>query len=139
MQTTGPRSWYYYGSTFSLETGALLPVETIVETDSVDFRNLIVDFLAAEPETDMTVEELKKFYGTEGTSGYEADFHGEKLALNYEYFYDGEWVYIILNYGVFHNAGAILKWNGRYGEAVSASLIGYVVEADKTLRLLEYS
>lgn len=43
----------------------------------------------------------------------------------YEYYYDGEYVYIIFNEGIFIDNGCILKWNQKYGEECVAVFLNY--------------
>lgn len=139
-QTAGPGSWYYYGSTFDLETGELLPVDAIIEISANGYKDMILSFLEKkimELELYQSFDELEAIYGNNN------DFDiitsdNKKVSLNYDYYYDGKYIYIILNYGIFNEAGGILRWNAKLGDDFNGSLIGYVLERDKSLREIEY-
>jgi hypothetical protein len=140
VQTAGPRSWYYYGSTFDLKTGELLPLNKLIKTNADSLRDIIVKFIEekailSSPET---LEEFKRIYGKNNNHSYEVEYDQKKIQLNYEYFYDGKNVYIILNHGVLSDNGIIMKWDGQSGNEFQASLIGYILEKDESIGEIEY-
>lgn len=124
----GPNSWYYFGSTFNLETGELLPFDHVIDVDSDVFRENLVAYLAKNTlafDHNSSLKEIQQIYEPN-------EDH------NYEYYYDGEYIYLILNYGIFHNCGCIMKWNGKVGDAFDASLLGYIRQVDGSIKMIEY-
>ena len=110
---TGPRYPYYIGSTFDLKTGELLPMNAIIPVD--------VELLKTDMEK--TLE------------GFELDYEFiDEDQWDYKYFYDGEYVYIILNNGTKINSGFLIKWNGKYGEEYEASTMEYKVIDEHVIR-----
>lgn len=46
VQMTGTRSWYYFGSTFDLETGELIPINEMIKINANTLRDMIVTTLS---------------------------------------------------------------------------------------------
>lgn len=113
----GPRYPYYYGSTFDLETGELLPMDAIIPVD---------------------VKMLKEGIGKTLKKEINYNFLDEDQ-WEYKYFYDGEYIYIIFNGILFEdgsniNSGFLVKWNGKYGAEYEASTMEYKVIDDHVIK-----
>lgn len=108
-QTAGPESCSYFGHTFDLKTGKLLSLDEIIDLDIDSFQAMISDALKENQDyLTLTPEQLD-----------------EPVNPPYEYYYDGEYVYIIFNEGIFIDNGCILKWNQKYGEECVAVFLNY--------------
>lgn len=124
-ETAGPRGQYYFGSTFDLQTGKLIPINALVKTDADSLRTMIASFLKkqeTEWEKKISMAAAIKIYQPNSDHNYEINSLGGKSQLNYEYFYDGQYFYIILNDGIFLHSGCFIKWNGQYGVNCKTSL-----------------
>jgi|LSQX01.1.fsa_nt_gb hypothetical protein len=141
VQKLGKRSWYYFGSNFDLETGELISIDKLVNIDAENFRNSIVDVLASgilDYNHNLSVQEIEAVYGTIGKDGYLIEYDGENVDLRYEYYFDEENYYVILNHDTLIDTGIIMKWNGKLFDDFEAHLVGYVLKDDGTYRLIEY-
>lgn len=123
----GPSSKAYFGSTFDLKSGQLLPLEYFKDINVNLFRENLADFLINKVlnyggET-YEKEKIKQFYGPNKENNFDACYYDRIVPLNYEYYYDGEYIYIIANYGMSQGASYIIKWNGKVGDAFDATLI----------------
>lgn len=108
-QTAGPESCSYFGHTFDLKTGKLLSLDEITDLDIDAFQAMISDALNENQDyLTLTPEQLD-----------------DPVNPPYEYYFDGEYVYIIFNEGIFVNNGCILKWNQKYGEECRAVFLNY--------------
>lgn len=144
IQLTGKRSWFYYGSTFDKETGELVGFDDFLDVDADKWRNSIVAFLSEgilDYNHNVTLDEIEEIYGpNEEDYKVYIDWNDDKdieLDMNYEYFYDGENIYIILNYYTLLDSGTILKWNGKLDDEFQGQLIGYW-KKDDTYELQKY-
>lgn len=62
VQTAGKPVRYYFGSTFDLQTGELVSIDTLVDMKADEFRNTLVDFLSEnilEYNHNLTPEDLR--------------------------------------------------------------------------------
>lgn len=97
--------WHYFGATFDLETGDLVPIDSISNITPEKMKKIIED----------TSEPVTKTYNELRDSNYVIHYCGAEIAMNYEYFYDGENYFIIINRGDERFVdGEILKWNGKW-------------------------
>lgn len=127
-QTAGPESCSYFGHTFDLKTGKLLSLDEIIDFDISLFQAMLSDALKENQDyltlTSEQLDELLVQY-----AGYESDGNQgisvEPINPPYEYYYDGEYIYIIFNDGIFIDNGCILKWNQKYGEECIAVFLNY--------------
>ena len=105
---------FYYGATFDMRTGERLSIVSFIDADvgtfGDEFTNLLLDRLAAT-KIEYDNEKIIQLYGS-------LEFE------DVEYYYDGDYLYIALNEGVF-NDGCLLRWNGVFGENCEAVLMGY--------------
>lgn len=141
VQTAGKRSWYYFGSTFDLQTGELVPIDKLVDINASAFRSDIVSFLskeALELDQNLTLQEIREVYGKNDQGNYQIQYGDENIELNYEYYYDGESFYIILNHAILLDTGIIMKWNGVLNDDFNAQLIGYIKGNDAVYKQIEY-
>ncbi len=141
VQKLGKRSWYYFGSNFDLKTGELISIDNLVDMDVDDFRNSLVEFLASnlrDYNHNISRKELEEVYGSRGNNSYLTEYDGENIDLKYEYYFDEENYYIILNHATLLDAGIIMKWNGKLFDEFEACLIGYTLKGDGTFKLIEY-
>jgi hypothetical protein len=139
-QTAGPMNQYYFGSTFDLQTGELIPFEEIVNASADFLRDAIFELSAHESLKldDAALERINRIYGALGDDNYDYFYNGNKFQLNSEYFYDGTDYYIILNYGILDNFGSIMKWNGETGVGRRFSLIGYLPSGNGDFEVIDY-
>lgn len=141
VQKQGKRSWYYFGSNFDLETGKLIPIDRIVDINAEDFRNSLVDVLAnriLNYNHNISAQMIEEVYGAKGKDNYIIDYDGENIDLRYEYYFDDNNYYVILNHATLLDTGVIMKWNGKLYDEFEARLIGYILNDDGTYRLIEY-
>lgn len=131
-QTSGPNSVYYFGSTFDMKTGEVVPIDTIVKTDANSLRDLIVEFIKEKEYIFYSSEHLEQAIST-----YEERVDSGDELSTLEFFYDGVSIYIILNDDIFANSGCVIKWNGKHGSEAGCSLISYAIEENK-LKIMEY-
>ena len=114
----GPVGVEIFGTTFDINTGELVTVDKIVNTDADRFREIIADFVN---KTDILSPEYRiqaahEFYKKNAEHNYKVNSSEDILGLDYSYYYDGEYIYIILNNEIFTHNPCILKWNGKYGK-----------------------
>lgn len=141
VQTLGKRSWYYFGSNFDLRTGERIAIDKLVDMDAENFRNSIIDVLASgilDYNHNISIQELEEVYGGIGEDNYLIDYDGENVDLRYEYYFDEENYYVILNHSTFIDTGVIMKWNVKLFDEYKAHLMGYILKEDGTYKLMEY-
>ncbi len=110
---------YYLGSTFDLETGELLSIDELADIDADRLKGIINDALYE----DNTYDEL------EGKD-YVTHYYDREIAMNYEYYYDGEKFYIILNIIEGSLDGVIATWNGKWGDEYAVGRFSYFIQPD---------
>lgn len=140
VQTAGPRSWYYYGSTFDLMTGKLLPIDAMIETEPYSLKKMISSFINENGKS-LSFDNLEMFnsmYSIDKSNSYKLEYDHEDIQLDYEYFCDDKNIYIILNHGVLYDNGCIIKWNGQYNKDFIGKLIGYVLMDNHNIKEIEY-
>lgn len=113
-----PTSFYYYGSTFNLKTGELIPIADLVEIDADGIRKIIVD----------ATHDSSGYYDELGDENYNASYYDVTFDMRYEYFYDGEYFYIIDNLGGYYRDGVLIRWNGKWGDEYEVTALQYVVD-----------
>lgn len=126
----GPSGLSYFGSTFNVRTGQRIPFDDIVDVDADRFReNLSFFLIDLVSPSNMAVRKdwefpIKKFYGPNELHNFDAYVNGNLYQLNYEYYYDGEYIYIPdNNSGYTSGTSDIVKWNGKEGDKFEASLL----------------
>ena len=95
---TEHNSYYYFGSTFDLNTGELLPITDIVDISPGDMKKIIADAT------------YEQYYG-DLSDEYVITYYGKETDMRYEYFYDGTFIYIIDNSGEYWMDGIVIRWN----------------------------
>lgn len=141
VQKLGKQSWYYFGSNFDLKTGELISIDNIVDMSADDFRNSIVECLASsilDYNHNISLKKLEEVYGSRGEDSYLTEYDGENIDLRYEYYFDEDNYYIILNHATLLDTGIIMKWNGKLFDEFEAHLVGYILKDDGTFELIEY-
>lgn len=126
MQTAGPESKYYFGTTLNVTTGEHIPFGMVNKGDSDSVKKAIGSFLEEQDDIfyeNGHLEDILKAY---------------EAATNYEYFVDKKYIYIILNIDMFPNEGCVVKWNGKFDEEFEALLVGYKHDEADRLVELEY-
>ena len=123
----GPSSKNYFGSTFDLKSGQLLSFDHFKNINVNLFRKNLADFLVNkilnyDYET-YEKEKIKQFYGPNKENNFDACYFGRIVPLNYEYYYDGEYIYFIASYHMPQGSSYIIKWNGKVGDAFDATLV----------------
>jgi len=114
-----PTHFYYLGSTFDLETGELLSIDELADIDASRLKMIINDVLYE----DNTYDELKG-------DNYLIHSFDEEIAMDYEYYYDGENFYIILNIIEDSLDGVIAAWNGKWGDEYAVRRFSYFIQPD---------
>lgn len=131
-QTAGPSGMYYFGDTFALDTGEWIPFDAILETDADTFRTMLAEFLEQQERVlSQPMDDVISMYKSRGDHSWE--LNGRDRYLNYDYFYDGKYLYLILNNSVFLEDGCLLKWNQRYGDQSETVLMNYFGESGNEL------
>ena len=143
VQTAGKRMYYYFGSTFDLQTGELVSLDKLIDINANEFRNTLADFLSEnllQYNHNLTAKELINIYGANNKGDYLINFNyfNTTVNLNYEYYYDGDNFYVILNYSTLLDQGIIMKWNGKLREDFKAQLICYKRDNQGNYKLIEY-
>lgn len=129
-----------YGSTFDLKTGELLSIEQCTDVSVSDMKKAVLNLVETKfrewyDESDFYVHELQELqflYGDGEISRDEitGDACLDRVRVEYEYFYDGKYIYLTLNHGVFGSDGCIVKWNGQTGDELEGELISYRVDSN---------
>ena len=101
----GTRAWSYYGSTFDLSTGELIPITELIEIKPEEMRKILEDGTIGS-WFEVEYDEL-------ADNNYIITDFDEKVNMRYEYFYDGENFYITENLAEY--SGLLIKWNGKWG------------------------
>lgn len=141
VQMAGKPVRYYFGSTFDLQTGELIPIDRFVDMKADEFRNTSVDFLSEnilKYNHNITSQDLRDIYGANSEGDYLIEYDDEIIELSYEYYYDGEDFYVIFNHSTLIDQGIVMKWNGILGEDFEAQLIGYKRNEKGNYELVEY-
>lgn len=94
----GPADLYFWGTTFDLNTEELLPFNYFYDIEIDDFKLLLKEFLISN-----------------NLQCDESQLLDENLLYNY--YYDGNAIYLTLNQTDIHS-GSIIQWNGKEGEFV---------------------
>lgn len=120
MQVTNVRlqqcHWHYFGTTFDLKTGDLVSIDSISNITPEKMKKIIED----------TSESVTKTYNELKDNNYIIHYLGTEIAMNYEYFYDGENYFIIINRGDERFVdGEILKWNGKWEDEYEMTFYRY--------------
>lgn len=111
-------NWHYFGTTFDLETGDLVPIDSLIDITPEKMKKIIED--TSEPVTE-TYDELKD-------DNYIIHYYGTEVAMNYEYFYDGKNYFIIINRGDERFVdGEVIEWNGKWGDEYDMTFFRYSV------------
>lgn len=133
LQTAGPSWTVYSGRTFNLTTGELLPINDIVAVDADTVRNVIIQTCLEHTtifDTNEQREHIREVYGNENSYS--------TITMNRQYYYDGQYVYLILNDVGSGSGGYILKWNGIYGERKETKLFSYWISSRHTIEKIYY-
>lgn len=112
---TGHNYHYYFGSTFDMRSGEPVPIEELAANiNANNLKRIIKDAL---PEDEI--------YDEIGGNNYVIHYYDDEVAMNYEYFYNGESFYIILNRNRKLEDGLIIEWNGKWGNDYEAESFQY--------------
>lgn len=104
---------YYYGSTFDLKSGELVSIAKLTDIDGEGLENIIEDVLGKD-----------EIYAEVREDNYEIHYYQNKIAMDYEYYYDGESFYIILN-RTEKGESRIVKWNGKWEDDYAIAVFAY--------------
>ncbi len=113
----GTRAWSYYGSTFDLSTGELIPITELIEIKPEEMRKILEDRTIGS-RFEVEYDEL-------ADNNYIITNYDEKLDMRYEYFYDGESYYLIDNLS--NPDGYLYKWNGKWESEYNIQDIQYIL------------
>ena len=112
---------YYYGSTFDLKSEELVSITKLADIDADGLENIIEDVLPKD-----------KIYNEVGRDNYLIHYYENQIAMDYEYYYDGESFYIILNRSK-NGESHIVKWNGKWGDDYAIAAFSYGEQQDREL------
>lgn len=122
---TEHNSHYCFGSTFDLETGKLVSIDALADLDAEGLKKIIEDGIGKN-----------KIYSEVKGDNYLIHYYGNEIEMNYEYYYDGNNFYIILN-RMEMGDGVIVVWNGKWGEEYDVEEFGYFVQPNgETLEII---
>ena len=93
----GPTGTSYFGSTFDLSNGKLMSLDQFMDVDILEFTNELIGFLS-ENETSYPLDDMNE------------NFEGRDYC-DFEFFYDSEFLYIVLNHWHVQGNNFVLKWN----------------------------
>lgn len=95
-----------------------MPITDLVELDADGMKKIIVD---------ATYDSLG-CYSELGDENYVVSYYDMTFDMRYEYFYDGEYFYIIDNIGEYCRDGVLIRWNGKWGEEYEVTTLQYIVD-----------
>ncbi len=123
----GPSGTSYFGSTFDLRTGDMIPFTRFADVVADDYRANLTKFILDDHHdfpinTDEqkkvscilkpnTTHDFKYIESSYGSNEYEGD-------LSYDYYYDGKSINLIFNQITSYSF--VLKWNGEIGNEFQA-------------------
>lgn len=118
-QTGGPSVNYCFGTTFDKNTGEIVPINEIVEIDGEGLKEILIASYR-EKKIHKTREEeyeelIEVLYGNKTLNNFIITDGEDEIQLNYEYYYDGELFYLILNGELNYNDWWEVGWNGKTG------------------------
>lgn len=113
----GPSDTYVIGSTFNLKTGELIPFTEFNDINASAFKKNLSAFLNKRE-----IEGTFDNYGINDKFIYE--FNEHEWNMSYEYYYDGDFICLILNHIGIHS-GYIVKWNGKVDNEFKATIWSY--------------
>ena len=113
-------SWYCYGSTFDLKTGELLPITELVSLSPEELKKIMSDISYNDADC---YDDLRK-------ENYVIDFYGHIIDMQYEYFFDGKYYYIINDFGEAFKTSTVIKWNGKWGDEYAVSAFQYSIDRE---------
>ena len=61
---------------------------------------------------------------------YVIDFYGHIIDMQYEYFFDGKYYYIINDFGEAFKTSTVIKWNGKWGDEYAVSAFQYSIDRE---------
>jgi len=97
---------YEFGVTFDMHTGELITIDQFIDLDINDFRKIIGDFAS----------DRLKHWDYESKIDYLQETLWNMDYKDYEYYYDGAAVYILLHNVVFSNECYELRWDLKTGD-----------------------
>lgn len=113
----GTLGWSYYGCTFDLNTGELVPITDLIEIEPKNIKQILED--GAKGSWD------KVEYVDLKNNNYVITKYDTRIDMRYEYFFDGENYYLIDNWS--YHDGYLYKWNGKWGSEYSIQNIQYIL------------
>lgn len=118
-QTGGPSCTYCFGTTFDKSTGEIVPINEIVEIDGKTLKAMLVASYEEEgidkKRKDCYERLIEMLYGSNAQNDFIITRWDNEIELNYEYYYDGEFFYIILNSEIDYYFWWEVGWNGKIG------------------------
>ena len=116
---TGPRDTWNQGLTFSMKNGNLVSFTEFYDVDPNLFKeNLCGVLLALFDEFPLIKDELLNIYGANYNNSFEIVYSDDKTNIDMDYFYDGRFIYLTLNIGLFPHDGLVIQWDGKRDYAV---------------------
>lgn len=103
----GRGRWSYYGITFDLNIGEIIPITDLIEIPALGMKRILEEG-SIYGWYGITFDELG------GGNYIVTTYFGDQIDMRYEYFYDGENFYIIDNRS--YNDGYLYMWNGKWGQ-----------------------
>lgn len=127
----GPTATTSFGATFDLATGELIPFDSFISATADEVRSSIVDYLKNIDSSSIDWEWIEQMYAPNEAHNYEIEHAWGASLMDFDYYYDGEYVFLIVN-EIFGTSSIMIKWNGLVGDDFGASLLGYFRNPDGT-------
>lgn len=148
--TAGPSYTSYFGTTFDLKTGEVIPINELVDIDADTLKNMIYSFVSKKiknegydfeeyDERNQKIYAPNKNHDFKLGTWYEVSEEFVADEINYDYYYDGSYFYIIVKNAEPLNYEFILKWNGKTGDKLELSQLTYTIQKDNTFKLMEWT
>ena len=113
----GPRDTWNQGTTFSMKTGDIVSFTEIVDVDANTLKANICEMLIPMfdyfPERQSDIVEV---FGANEHNSFEIEFDGTVVALDKNFYYNGSFIEITLNYSFLPHSGLVIQWNGSVDE-----------------------
>lgn len=115
----GPNGLSYFGTTFNLKNGEIISFTEFVDVSATDFKKTILSYLKSYFKYNKMdikyMEEFNEIYEYKQNKSFKVLTSEIPIQLNYEYYYDGKNINVIMNFGFVGGRGSVLQWNGKIG------------------------
>lgn len=115
----GPSAMATFGLTFDLKTGEVLSIDKLIDISADELKNKILDYISnhikeyGNPDNyESNYLPYYEVYAPNENHDFKLGGGSKTVDLNYSYYYDGKYYYIITQEYPRYNVDGILKWNG---------------------------